>query len=248
MASTNKTTNLELSQYVSSDKPTYLVDYNSDMAKIDTGVHTAQVSADTASTAATNAQTTAETAQTTANTAVTNAATADGKGTQALSNIGTLANLNTVAKTNLVDAINEVDSKVKNAYNTSSGDTYSCDYINNALAAKEDLPVTLYENTNGSLTDITLTDNAHKYTKFEFYGVDKDDTSRVMFAEGVFADSSTIELKGIDITSTIASLWDRKYTVTNNTTLTYVTTNFWSSSSGVFVYNNFIVKKIVAYE
>lgn len=109
MASTNKTTNLELSQYVSSDKPTYLVDYNSDMAKIDTGVHTAQVTADTASTAATNAQTTAEGAQTTANTAITNAGNADTKAQNALNDIGTLANLTTVEKSSLVGAINEVD-------------------------------------------------------------------------------------------------------------------------------------------
>ena len=39
MKSTNKTTNYELSQYVGSDKPTYLGDYNSDMLKIDTAMH-----------------------------------------------------------------------------------------------------------------------------------------------------------------------------------------------------------------
>lgn len=114
MASTNKTTNLELSQYVSSDKPTYLVDYNSDMAKIDTGVHTAQVTADTASTAATNAQATAETAQTTANTAVTNAATAQTGVNENSAKIGTLANLTTTEKTNLVGATNEVNNKANN--------------------------------------------------------------------------------------------------------------------------------------
>lgn len=38
MASTNKTSNYELSQYVGSDKPTYLGDYNSDMLKIDAGM------------------------------------------------------------------------------------------------------------------------------------------------------------------------------------------------------------------
>ena len=61
MASTNKTTHYELSQYVSSDKPTYLVDYNGDMAKIDTGINAAKTTADTANTAATNAATAAET-------------------------------------------------------------------------------------------------------------------------------------------------------------------------------------------
>ena len=121
MASTNKTTNLELSQYVSSDKPTYLVDYNSDMSKIDTGVHTAQVTADTASTAATNAQTTAEGAQTTATTAITNAATAQTTADGAVSNIGTLANLDTVNKANLVGAINEVNTSAVSSANILAG-------------------------------------------------------------------------------------------------------------------------------
>lgn len=111
MASTNKTTHYELSQYVSSDKPTYLVDYNGDMAKIDTGINAAKTTADTAATAATNAQTAAATAQTTANTGVTNAATAQTTADGAVTSIGTLANLTTVEKTNLVGAINEVDAK-----------------------------------------------------------------------------------------------------------------------------------------
>ena len=36
MTATNKTTNYELSQFVGSDRPTWLGDYNSDMSKIDT--------------------------------------------------------------------------------------------------------------------------------------------------------------------------------------------------------------------
>ncbi len=123
MASTNKTTNYELSQYVSSDKPTYLVDYNSDMSKIDAGIHTAKTTADTASTSATNAQTTAETAQTTANTAVTNAAAAQTTADGALSNIGTLANLDTVNKANLVGAINEVNTSAVSSANILAGMT-----------------------------------------------------------------------------------------------------------------------------
>lgn len=116
-SSTNKTTHYELSQYVSSDKPTYLSDYNGDMLKIDTGINAAKTTADTASTAATTAQTTAETAQTTANTAVTNAATAQSAANGAISNIGTLANLDTATKTSTVAAINEVVGNVGNLSN-----------------------------------------------------------------------------------------------------------------------------------
>ena len=36
MTATNKTTNYELSQFVGTDRPTWLGDYNSDMSKIDT--------------------------------------------------------------------------------------------------------------------------------------------------------------------------------------------------------------------
>lgn len=46
-ASTNKTTHYELSQYSANDKPTYLVDYNADMLKIDTGIYNSQSKADT---------------------------------------------------------------------------------------------------------------------------------------------------------------------------------------------------------
>lgn len=46
MSSTNKTANLELSQYVGSDKPTYLVDYNGDMSKIDAGYAAVKSEAD----------------------------------------------------------------------------------------------------------------------------------------------------------------------------------------------------------
>lgn len=38
MSSTNKTVTIELSQYVGTDKPTYLSDYNGDMLKIDTAI------------------------------------------------------------------------------------------------------------------------------------------------------------------------------------------------------------------
>lgn len=55
MSSTNKTITIELSQYIGSDKPTYLTDYNGDMLKIDNaiasdrdGISAAQSKADTA--------------------------------------------------------------------------------------------------------------------------------------------------------------------------------------------------------
>lgn len=48
MSSTNKTNYYKLSQYIGTDKPTYLGDYNSDMSKIDVGIHEVQETATTA--------------------------------------------------------------------------------------------------------------------------------------------------------------------------------------------------------
>lgn len=60
MSSTNKTTNYKLSQYVGTDKPTYLGDYNGDMLKIDTQMKANADSASNATSAAGAAQAVAE--------------------------------------------------------------------------------------------------------------------------------------------------------------------------------------------
>lgn len=60
MSSTNKTPNYNLSQYVGTDKPTYLGDYNGDMLKIDTQLKANADSASNAASAAGSAQAVAE--------------------------------------------------------------------------------------------------------------------------------------------------------------------------------------------
>lgn len=99
MASTNKTSNYNLSQFIGTDKPTYLGDYNSDMQKIDaqmkinadnvataiSSANTATSTANTANTTATQANTTANNANTTANNASTTAGNAQSTANSALS-------------------------------------------------------------------------------------------------------------------------------------------------------------------
>ena len=77
-ASTNKTANYNLSQYIDTDKPSYLGDYNSDMEKIDSAMHTN-------ATTISGVDAKAETAKTTADTALGNASAADTKATNAQS-------------------------------------------------------------------------------------------------------------------------------------------------------------------
>lgn len=62
MSSTNKTTYYKLSQYVGTDKPTFLGDYNADMSKIDAGIHAVQETATTANQTAGSAEAIAQTA------------------------------------------------------------------------------------------------------------------------------------------------------------------------------------------
>lgn len=73
MASTNKTPGLELSQFLATDKPSWLGDYNSDMSKIDTGYTSIKAEAEGAAGDATNAKNIANNAVATANNAVATA-------------------------------------------------------------------------------------------------------------------------------------------------------------------------------
>ena len=121
-SSTNATTHYELSQYIGTDKPTYLVDYNGDMNKIDTAIY----GADSQATQNANNIGTMSNLNTTEKSSLVGAInevnTQVGTNTNNIStntsNIGTLgtnqgvmANLTTTEKSSLVGAINEVDAE-----------------------------------------------------------------------------------------------------------------------------------------
>lgn len=124
MASTNKTANYELSQYVGTDKPTYLSDYNSDMSKIDTGIHDAQEKANeigTLTNLLTDNKNNIVSAINEVDTHADNNATATATNTNS---IGTLTNLETTNKNNLVSAINEVNG-FKSKFDLSDSTSYA---------------------------------------------------------------------------------------------------------------------------
>lgn len=115
MASTNKTTNYDLSQYVGTDKPTYLGDYNSDMLKIDTqmktnadNVATAISSAQTATTTANQANTTAGQANTTASNAQSTAGQANTTANNAQNTANSALATATTAQTSANTALGEI--------------------------------------------------------------------------------------------------------------------------------------------
>ena len=108
MASTNSTTHYELSQYIGTDKPTYLVDYNQDMSKIDTGIYGAKSKADNNETSI-GTLSSLQTSEKSNLVGAINEVKSEADGNK--TNIGTLANLSTTDKSSLVGAVNEVKSE-----------------------------------------------------------------------------------------------------------------------------------------
>lgn len=113
MGATNSTANYNLSQFISTDKPAWLQDYNGDMLKIDTGINAAKLAADTAQSTATNAQTDATSAVnsvSTLATTVSSLSTAIGNINGTLNTITSLIGNGTPTTTDhtIIGAINEL--------------------------------------------------------------------------------------------------------------------------------------------
>ena len=117
--STNQTTHYELSQYTANDKPTYLIDYNGDMSKIDTAIYGADARSQVNAGAIGDLTTLETTAKSDLVSAVNEIKSATDTNTSNIAtntsnistlgtNQGTMANLTTTDKTSLVGAINEV--------------------------------------------------------------------------------------------------------------------------------------------
>lgn len=156
MSSTNKTTNYQLSQFVGTDKPAWLSDYNQDMNKIDTGIHTANEAA----------------------TAASSAATAAGN------SVGDITALTTEAKSSAVAAINEVNTKAGQAINASSVNSGAITTLNSEVSklTNQFAIDNVYQVNNTDLTIVTGTGNIDTTnttltiaknddaTLFKFYG------------------------------------------------------------------------------
>lgn len=168
MSSTNKTTHYNLSQYVGTDKPTYLADYNTDMSNIDTGIYGAKSTADTnTNSIGTLSGLTTDTKSNLVGAinevdahADTNADNISTNTTNIASNtshIGVMANLDTTEKSSLVGAVNEVNTLAKNIekLNFAYFDNYasSSDFTtNNATIGA--VNITVASNSDGSVGKI----------------------------------------------------------------------------------------------
>lgn len=220
MASTNKTTNYDLSQYIGTDKPTYLTDYNQDMVKIDTGIHSAKSQADTNSSAIgtlSNLNTETKTDLVSAmNEVVSDVATNTGNIATNTSNIatntthiGTLANLTTSAKADLVQASNEINAKVGNIANLdTSVKTSTVSAINELVSELQKFNLSTFKEytQNSSSSDLTVSGGTVSSTIvnvarntvgsiFKFYG-------NIVFNKNNTQGNATITFKNTGISPT----------------------------------------------
>ena len=133
MSSTNKTANYQLSQYIGTDKPTYLGDYNGDMLKIDTQM---KKNADAASTASSNA-----------GTALSKANDVESD----LSNTKTTVQNNTEDISEIKGYISELKTNVQTAQQTANTASSAAAQANGTLSKNVWTPFTACTNINSKL-------------------------------------------------------------------------------------------------
>lgn len=168
---TNHTTNYELSQFVSADKPTFLGDYNGDMLKIDTAIAGVATTAQGAVSTANAASATASDAATAAAGAASTAATADANASSALATAGNAATAAAAAQSSAESAstaASAADTKAT-AANTAIGDltqlatTDKSDLvsaINEVNAKTPAIGTELTQTVASGATSVTFTDAA----------------------------------------------------------------------------------------
>lgn len=209
MSSTNKTTNYELSQFLGTDKPAWLTDYNSDMTKIDAGIHSAQGTA----------------------------TGADGKADANTASIGTLTNLTTDAQNNLVSAINEVDSHADSAQGTANNaGTIANSAKTKADGLESYLNINTFDDLTFTVTGTTgvagvsnpkIAVNTSKslakiYGRIRVNNVNADVT--VTIADTGLRPTSAITINGacmrVNVTSGVYSTYMQDYTINTDGTIT----------------------------
>lgn len=185
MSSTNQTPNLDLSQFIAPDKPAWLVDYNRDMSKIDTGYGTVKAQADATDTAVTGVSNRVGVVETTLtdtiNPAISALQTDDTAHGNAINTIQSLIGNGTPTTTDqtIIGAINEINGRRATLYSHTfaSGTSYATMYatiyasIGTVLDALDNLDVArLKMNVRGSLYTISQ-HTAGNYTFERFFKV-----------------------------------------------------------------------------
>lgn len=123
MASTNKTPNIQLSQFIGTDKPSWLSDYNSDMLKIDTAIAGSNTGVSEAKAAANNALTIANQANTKSDTNTSSISTINSQIQTINTDVETVEGIANNATSLANTAIQNANTAIQNANDVSTNVT-----------------------------------------------------------------------------------------------------------------------------
>ena len=186
MGATNRTTNYNLPQFVGSDKPTWLGDFNGAMSSIDT-----QMKAN--NDLGTLAKTTADTAVENANTAIANAETAQ----------NTANTANETANSALTKA-NQNEAGISK-FNLINFDNYSPQDISIDYGTIESGSIRISSNSDGSVAKIygqinLRGDGTHQIRKLNIANTRLRPTSEItIFPAGSYSNENSNTLEGISV-------------------------------------------------
>ena len=172
-ASTNKTANYELPQFVGTDKPTWLGDFNEAMSDIDAGMHkNASDIANMESDVATATQTASQASQD-----VTKLTGTVNTLSSTVSSVQTTANNASQTASSALNTANTANSKADT--NASAISTLQSDVSDLSDDVDDMKPTILYNNAQGSHSNITLSDSSSNYSYLEIFGYESLDNTQV---------------------------------------------------------------------
>lgn len=209
-ASTNKTANYELPQFVGTDKPTWLGDFNEAMSDIDTGMHT-------------NATNIAN-----MQTDVASATSAASQASQDVAGLTTTVNTLSSTVSSVQTTANNASQTASSALNTANTANGKADTNASAITTLQgditDLePVELYKNLSGNNGTVTLSDSASNYNFIEiFYFNSEGDHNEIKSCKIYSPDGRYALLDAIDFSSSAGIIINTKVVQISGTSITNV--------------------------
>ena len=211
-ASTNKTANYELPQFVGTDKPTWLGDFNTAMSTIDSGMAENKSDIESMDSRVSSAESTASTASQNVATLTGRVATVE----SGVSTATTTANNAQQTATSALNTANTANGKADTNASNIATNTSDISALQTAIANLA--PVVLYSNSTGTDGNVTLSDSVSNYSYLEIFAYEAQNSSEIYNKYDV-NEGRDLNLSAITIlqNGNLARLESQTYTVSGNT-------------------------------
>ncbi len=211
-ASTNKTANYDLPQFVGTDKPTWLGDFNEAMTDIDAGMHE---NATNISAMASDVQTATSTASQASQNVASLTSTVSSLSSDVQSATTTANNASATASSALNTA-NAANGKADT--NASNIATNTSDISDLQTAIANLAPVVLYSDSTGTSGTVTLSDNVSNYSYLEIFAYEIQQNGEIYNKYDV-NEGRPLNLSAVTILQDgkLIRLESQSYTISGNT-------------------------------